>query len=90
VRRRGKVDGNHAEIAQRFRDHLFSVQSLASIGDGCFDLLVARNDSTAIVEVKKRLGKLNKAQQDWAHDWRGEKFVARSVEDVDRIAANWK
>lgn len=70
MRRFAKVDANHAEIVAAFRACGALVCSLAAVGKGVPDLLVAKGRRVFIVEVKdgskvpsKR--KLTKAQADW-------------------------
>lgn len=52
MRRRAKVDANHAEIVAALRQAGATVQSLAEIGDGCPDLLVGLAGKTVLIEVK--------------------------------------
>ena len=52
MRRAAKVDGNHAEIASAARQMGCSVLSLAAVGKGCPDLLLARSGRVYLVEVK--------------------------------------
>lgn len=52
MRRRAKVDANHAEIVRALRKAGATVQSLAEIGDGCPDLLVGLAGKTVLIEVK--------------------------------------
>lgn len=64
MRRRAKVDNNHVEIADVFRKAGWSVVSLASVGNGCPDLLVSHPavDDLKLIEVKAAKGKLTADQ----------------------------
>lgn len=63
MRRRGKVDGNQKEIVEALRAVGWRVLSLADIGKGCPDLLIARGYDVRLVEVKQPKGKLTVDQQ---------------------------
>ena len=69
--RRAKVDGNHAEIVAALRQAGASVQSLATIGHGCPDLLVGIGGHTALLEVKAPKGRVTPDQHEWHGSWRG-------------------
>ena len=57
MRRNAKVDANHFEIVAAFRKLGASVLSLANLGRGVPDLLVAWCGVTMLVEVKAPKGK---------------------------------
>lgn len=92
MRRAAKVDRNHAEIVRAFRQIGASVQSLASMGGGCPDLLVGWRGQNWLVEVKDGTRipserRLNADQKRWHESWAGQVMVAESVEDaISRIA----
>ena len=80
MRRRGKVDANHADIVKALRQIGATVQSLADIGKGCPDLLVGFRGRTHILEVKdgslapsKRT--LTPMEAAWAIGWQGAPVV---------------
>ena len=52
MRMYGKVDANQAEIVKALRQVGMSVLSLAPMGKGCPDLLVADDDSYFLIEVQ--------------------------------------
>jgi Holliday junction resolvase len=52
VRRRGRIDANQPEIVKALRKAGANVLSLASVGDGCPDLLVARGGRMILMEIK--------------------------------------
>ena len=48
----GRTDGNQQAVIDALRDEGASVQSLASVGDGCPDLVVGARGVTYLAEVK--------------------------------------
>ena len=66
-----RVDANQRAIVRALRAAGCSVQSLATVGAGCPDLLVGRTGSTYLMEVKIPMEKLNTLQRDWHARWRG-------------------
>lgn len=78
----GKVDANQAEIVKALRQVGMSVLSLAPMGKGCPDLLVADDDSYFLIEVKGPKGKLTDDQVAFIADWRGVVHIARTVDDA--------
>src|SRR5580700_7594734 len=51
MRHRPRIDANHVEIVKALRQAGASVQSLAGVGKGCPDLLVARAGQMWLIEV---------------------------------------
>lgn len=84
-----RVDTNHSEVVQAFRACGYSVLSLAGVGAGCPDLLIARGGKTALIEIKFEKGKLRESQEVFSRDWNGRIEVARTLADVERIASTW-
>ena len=80
--RKARVDANHGEIVQALRQVGASVQSLASIGDGCPDLLVHYRRRVMFLEVKTPKGKLRPAQVRWMKNWPDLCAVVRSVDEA--------
>lgn len=85
-RRSGRVDANHAAIVRRFREWGWSVQSLAAIGDGCPDLVVAFKGRLELVEIKREKAKPNPLQVAWHDAWESEVLIVRTIDDVDNLA----
>lgn len=90
MRRAAKVDANHAEIAKAFRELGCSVLSLAQMGDGCPDLLVAKHGYSVLVEVKDGSKppserRLTPDQQDFHAKWLGLIMIAEGLSDVVEI-----
>ena len=82
MRRAARVDGNHAEIVDCFKKLGCSVLSLAAVGKGVPDLLVAINGITWLVEVKMPNGKENEMQVEFAITWKGCRAVVRDLQGV--------
>ena len=91
ARYRARVDGNHNDIKSALLAVGAQVQSLASVGDGCPDLLVAFRGAWHVLEVKdgtKPLShrKLTPAELEWVHSFGdvAPVFVVNSVDDALR------
>ena len=79
------MDANHAEIASCFLAAGFSVQSLATVGYGCPDLLCGINGVNVLIEIKNgepAVRRYNRYQRDWHREWRGTTHVVSSVDEA--------
>jgi hypothetical protein len=78
--RGGRLDGNHKQIVEALVKAGASVKSLADVGKGVPDLLVAFAGVNYLLEVKNpktaygRKG-LNPLQVDWSASWQGAKPI---------------
>ena len=95
MRRAAKVDANHRTIVAAFKALGCTVQSLAAVGKGVPDLLVAFANLNHLVEIKdgrkvKSARKQTPAQVVWASTWRAPRHLVESVEDVQRLVNAWK
>ena len=90
MRRASRVDGNHAEIVDCFKTLGCSVLSLAAVGKGVPDLLVAINGITWLVEVKMPNGKENELQVEFAITWKGCRAVVRDLQGVELTVKTMK
>lgn len=91
MRTRAKVDTNQTAIVRALRRCGYSVLSLAAIGDGCPDLLVAGSDGwTCLMEVKAPKGKLTPDQQRFCATWSGPIFIVKSVDEAVSVAIGFK
>ncbi len=86
-RRAAKVDANQHEIVAALRAVGCSVQSIATVGHGCPDLLVGLRGMNWLMEVKDRRKppsqrKLTPMEAAWAARWRGLVHVVECVEDA--------
>jgi Holliday junction resolvase len=80
--RAAKVDANQGEIVSALRKVGVSVQSLATIGKGCPDLIAAKTPDMWLIEIKGAKGKLTPDQVEWIHGWRGVVHIVRSVDEA--------
>ena len=85
MRRAAKVDANHTEIVDCFKKLGCSVLSLAAMGKGVPDLLVATNGITWLVEVKSGKNKENELQKEWAENWQGARALVRDRQGVETV-----
>lgn len=80
LRRAARVDRNHREIVNALRGVGATVQSLAPIGKGCPDLLVAHDGVNYLLEVKSGPTEpLTEDERAWLDGWGGQVAVVRSV-----------
>ena len=85
MRRNARVDKNHSEVVEAFRKMGASVLSLAPLGRGIPDLLVAIGGVTWLIEIKSKKGKENNLQLEWAENWRGARAVVRDTQGVETV-----
>lgn len=85
MRRHGKVDAHHVAIVEALRAAGASVLSLASLGNGAPDLLVARNGKHYLLEVKSPKKEPNADQQKWMGQWKAPVYVVRSVAEAFNV-----
>jgi Holliday junction resolvase len=86
-RKYAKIDANQTEIVKALRQAGCSVQSLAGVGNGCPDLLVARNGLMWLMEVKDgskcpSARKLTDDEIAWRQRWNATVHVVEGVEDA--------
>jgi hypothetical protein len=81
----GKVDANQGQIVDALRAIGVSVQSLASIGKGCPDLIAAKGDKCWVIEVKGPKGSLTPDQEKWIGNWRGVVHIIRTVDEALKL-----
>lgn len=75
-------DANHAEIVKALRKAGVAVKSLAGVGGGMPDLLVAFRKVTALVEVKVPGEKLRPSQETFINGWPGVVCVVTTPEEA--------
>ena len=85
MRRNARIDKNHPEVVEAFRALGASVLSLAPLGRGIPDLLVAIGGVTWLIEIKSKKGKENDLQIEWAENWRGARAVVRDTQGVETV-----
>lgn len=83
MRRAAKIDSTHRPIVEALRAVGASVIDLATVGNGCPDLLVGYRGHTWLVEVKSARGKLTPAQKTVHAEWNGFPIaVVKTVEEA--------
>jgi hypothetical protein len=83
-----KTDSNQSAIIAALESCGATVQVLATVGNGCPDLLVGRCNETFLIEVKLAGKKLNKKQVVWHENWGGRKpAVVYGIVDALRVVA---
>ena len=85
-----KVDLNQMEIVATLRKVGATVQSLATVGNGCPDLLIGFQGINYLMEIKDgdkvpSAQKLTPDQVKWHIEWCGEVHIVRSVEDALKV-----
>lgn len=90
MRKFGRTDANHTQIVKTFREMGCSVQSLASIGGGCPDLMVGRCSKMVLVEVKDGAKspsqrRLTPDEEQWHFKWKSEVHIITSVEEAIKL-----
>ena len=83
--RAAKIDLNQPAIVEALRKVGVSVQSLASIGKGCPDLLASKGDAMWLIEVKGPKGTLTPDQVEFINNWQGAVHIVRTVDDALKL-----
>jgi hypothetical protein len=87
LRRAAKIDANQAAIVDALHAAGCTVQSLASVGCGCPDLLVGKDGITLVIEVKSDTGTTHRPagadgltddQKRWYRWWRGNRAIVET------------
>ncbi len=86
----GRLDDNQKEIVRQLRRCCVSVQSLASVGKGCPDILVGFRGQNWLFEIKnpeqvpsKR--KLTPDEDTWHLRWRGRVYTVTTFDQITEI-----
>jgi hypothetical protein len=82
MRRAAKIDANQTELVEAFRRLGCSVLSLAAVGKGVPDLLVATRGITWLVEVKMPKGRETADQIAFISGWKGCRALVRDLDGV--------
>ncbi len=85
MRRAAKVDANQDPIVSAYRAVGASVQSMASLGKGVPDLLVAYRGQVWVIEVKGPKGTLTPDQVKWIGEWKAPVHIVRTPDDGLRL-----
>lgn len=86
----GRTDANHVKIVKALRDARCSVVSLAPLGSGVPDLLVARCGVMWLIEVKDGTKppsqrRLTPDQLEWISKWKAHVYVVESVGEALKV-----
>lgn len=87
----GRTDANHTDIVKALLNAGCSVQSLATVGLGCPDLVVGFAGLNILIEAKNGANppserKLNDAEKTWHKRWKGQVTTVYSPEQaVDAV-----
>lgn len=88
MRRAARTDGNHAQIAEVLRKAGCSVLSLAPMGKGVPDLLIARRDiGNVLLEIKDGAKppsrkRLTAPEQRFFDTWLGPLYIVESIDNT--------
>ena len=82
-----RIDANQNQIVTALRGVGATVQSLASLGFGCPDLLVGRQGRNFLLEIKDGKKKpsdqkLTEHEAEWHKSWRGQVVTVNNVMDA--------
>lgn len=85
--RAAKIDGNQRAIVDGLRKFGCTVQSLATIGKGCPDILVGYRCENFLFEIKDpqrgpKACQLRPDQQEWHDAWRGSVFKIETLSEA--------
>lgn len=62
---------------------------MASVGEGCPDILVGHAGRNVLMEIKLPGKKLNSVQKPWHRDWKGKAHVVWSLDDALFVMENY-
>jgi len=85
MRRAAKIDQNQPDIVEALRKVGASVVSLASIGQGCPDLLACKGDKLWLIEVKGPKGTLTDDQKRFILNWSGTVHIIRTPDEALKL-----
>lgn len=87
MRVKAKIDQNQKDIVSALRGVGCTVQSLATIGNGCPDILVGRAGQNYLMEIKDgskppSQRQLTGDQETWWNRWNGSVMLIESVDQA--------
>lgn len=85
MRRAAKIDEVQPSIVEALRKVGASVVSLASIGQGCPDLLACKSGRYWLIECKGPKGKLTPDQQRFILNWDGPVHIIRTPDEALKL-----
>lgn len=90
MKQAAKIDATQPGIVAALRAAGWGVLSLAALGNGAPDLLVARHGCAGLIECKSRGGRLTDLQRAFAATWPGNVGVAYSPEEALDLVWKWE
>ena len=85
-----KTDANQKQIISDLKKIGVSVLNLSKVGNGCPDLLIGWQGKNILIEIKTAKGNLNDSQIEFFKEWKGSKFVCKSINEIIEIINNKK
>jgi len=90
MRKYGRTDANQSQIVSQLRQIGATVQSLASIGNGCPDIMVGRQGRNILMELKdgekvKSQKRLTPEEDIWHQGWKGQVAIVESFDDALKL-----
>lgn len=85
-----KTDANQKQIISDLKKIGVSVLNLSKVGNGCPDLLIGWQGKNILIEIKTAKGNLNDSQIEFFKEWKGQKFVCKSINEIIEIINNKK
>ena len=87
MRRAARIDENHNEIVDALREAGCTVLSLAAVGKGCPDILVGRDYTNYLLEIKDgnkppSARKLTPEQKEFFKMWRGNMCKVNNIHEA--------
>ena len=87
MRRFAKIDDNQRKIVAALREIGASVQSLASIGKGCPDIIVGFRGKNILMEIKRddlppSKQRLTADETAWHDAWRGSVTIVKNADEA--------
>lgn len=84
---KGRVDNNHKAVMDALRNAAMKPISLASVGDGCGDILVGFRGINVLLEVKDgekppSARELTAAEKEFESTWPGQYCIVLSPEEA--------
>jgi rhamnose utilization protein RhaD (predicted bifunctional aldolase and dehydrogenase) len=81
--RAAKIDANHEQITKTIRNMGATVQSIASVGRGCPDVVIGYRGRNFLAEYKpNEKAKLRETQIKWHQNWKGQVMRLNSVDEA--------
>lgn len=88
ARRAARIDKNHKKIVDGLKAVGATVQSMASLGKGCPDILVGYHGLNFVFEIKNPDASgagLTAWEADWMNRWRGQKDIVWTLDEALEI-----